>query len=376
MLSFKQINLHKAEQATVLLGQALEGCTHTVSLITEPFTIAGNITGLPRGSKSIYDRSDTTKKVGPRAGIIFSKDINMTALEDHSNRDCAAALATIQGKRTLIVSVYLDINKQATPPWLINVVNLASTKQWPIIMGIDTNAHSCLYGPDTNNRGLDIEDFISSHHLQVENFGLAPTFEVRRGDNHIQTHIDVTLTRDLTCCVQNWHVSRDYNGSDHNTILFQLADPDQEQVKIRPWNTADWKSFTESLRLADYKVPDNISMKKLDRLVQRMYAVLDQALDIACPLTTVTGKIHGSMWATEKHAVAKARVSSLYKKATASKKGPDWATYKKADRECAKKTKTDRGENIRNACKVRRTWPPSSDWHRDRSIGKLILYVK
>ena len=88
MLSFRQVNLRKSEQASVLLGQELEGAHGTVCLVTEPFSTARHITGMPHGVASIYDKSH---KLGPRAGILFSKDLVITALETHCTRDCAAA---------------------------------------------------------------------------------------------------------------------------------------------------------------------------------------------------------------------------------------------------------------------------------------------
>ena len=196
MLSFTQLNLHKAHQATILLARSLEECSQQIVLATEPYTFDGKIAGMPMGTKSVYARSKT-KGLAPRAGIISSMDVKLTAMDNWCNRDCAVALARIGGRQTMLVSLYLDIHLEVRPSWLEDLMNMAEQKGFPILMGIDSNAHSTMFGTSNNNRGNDLEDFILQHGMNVENVGLTPTFETRRGDKNIATHIDVTLSRDL-----------------------------------------------------------------------------------------------------------------------------------------------------------------------------------
>ena len=86
-------------------------------------------------------------------------------------------------------------------------MEMISNKNFPLIMGVDSNAHSLLYGPDTNARGTALEDFILQYGLKVENLGTAPTYEIQRGSKRVQTHIDVTLSRGLPNCLENWRVN-------------------------------------------------------------------------------------------------------------------------------------------------------------------------
>ena len=233
MLSFIQSNLHKSDLATTLLGQQLSGQSQVITLITEPHTTAGRITGMPRGTTVVSDRTIQPGQPGPRAGIVASRDTNIHSLDRWCSRDCAAAMAKLHGKQTVIASIYLDINKPAVPQWLEDLLLMASNKKYPIILGVDSNAHSSLYGPDNNARGDAFEDFIMQHCLEVHNSGNAPTFETMRGPRHIQTHIDVTLSRDLHFNLDGWRVDRSYNASDHNTIHFQAPPqpPGQHQDK-------------------------------------------------------------------------------------------------------------------------------------------------
>ena len=92
MLSFVQLNLHKAEQASVLLGQGLQDRSRCISLMTEPFTVQHCITNMPKGVKLIYAKSTSASL---RAAILASKDLTITALDSHCNRDCAAGITTV-----------------------------------------------------------------------------------------------------------------------------------------------------------------------------------------------------------------------------------------------------------------------------------------
>ena len=47
------------------------------------------------------------------------------------------------------------------------------------------------------------------------------------------TCIDVTMTRDMDDKITNWWVDQAYNGSDHNTITFEIKAEKQEEIKSR-----------------------------------------------------------------------------------------------------------------------------------------------
>ena len=80
------------------------------------------------------------------------------------------------------------------------------------------------------------------------------------------------MSRDLPSPVLQWRVDRSYNASDHNNILFQYeTNTTSTKQKIRPWSRADWPLFTNTLSNTDFKLPEVMSMKKLDKLVQQTY---------------------------------------------------------------------------------------------------------
>ena len=93
-----------------------------------------------------------------------------------------------------------------------------------IIIGADTNCHSNLFGEDTNKRGRDFEEFVIENALAIENVGT-------------------------------------YNGSDHNTITFEIKTEKQEEIKSRNWDKGDWPMFTQKLKYVDFHEPETMTEK-------------------------------------------------------------------------------------------------------------------
>ena len=327
-----------------MLGGELGGCKETIVLATEPYTYNNVIAGMPNGTKTVYARTGNNGRA-PRAGIIASLDVKLTAMDSWCNGDCAVALMKIGGQNTVVVSLYLDIKSSVQPDWLDDLMAMIDKKGYPVIIGVDSNAHSSLFGPDNNARGNDFEDFVLQYGLNIENIGTKPTFEIRRGNQLVQTHIDVTLSRGLSAsAIRNWRVSQDYNASDHNTILFEIYSKKPEPELVRPWGKADWPLFKQTLSNANYRIPQDMSMKKLDQLVDRTYTLLEGALDAACPIIQVQPKIGNSHWATEKHDKGKSRVNDLYKKAKKTGSQADWDAYKLADKEFKRMCRNDKNK--------------------------------
>ena len=178
MLSFIQINLHKASEATSILGREMgQNKKQTLAFIMEPHTVAGRIVGLPGGTDTVYSTGADNGREPARAGLAASRDLRLTKLDSLCTRDCAAGMAHLKGRRTLVVSAYFDIKKPTVQPWLEKVVSFADSKKVPLLLCADTNAHSSLYGPDNNRRGDKLEDFLLQHGLEVHNTGGTPTFE-------------------------------------------------------------------------------------------------------------------------------------------------------------------------------------------------------
>ena len=116
------------------------------------------------------------------------------------------------------MSVYCDININMVPQELINLLD--DKKGCDIIIAMDANAHSHLWGSkDNNTRGDMIEEFIFCYNLTISNKGRQPTF-IARGANTI---IDITLcSSNMIGNINKWKVDTRDQLSDHRRITFRL----------------------------------------------------------------------------------------------------------------------------------------------------------
>ena len=76
----------------------------------------------------------------------------------------------------------MDITKPVEQDFINNILTFAENKNIQLIIWIDTNCHSKLFGESTNKRGLDVEELIIQSGLDVENLGTEPTYETIRGN--------------------------------------------------------------------------------------------------------------------------------------------------------------------------------------------------
>ena len=66
----------------------------------------------------------------------------MAEISELKHRDLTADLVTLEGKKTVIISVYLDITQDPAPEHLIKAINYCKQKRFSILIGMDSNAHS------------------------------------------------------------------------------------------------------------------------------------------------------------------------------------------------------------------------------------------
>ena len=93
--------------------------------------------------------------------------------------------------------------------------------------------------------------------------GRIPTFESKNG----KSIIDVTLSYKLPSNLDNWRVLRSYNGTDHNTIHYNLRGITINIPTHRLYNKANWEQFTQILRDSYINIPSEITECKLDKMV-------------------------------------------------------------------------------------------------------------
>ena len=146
-------------------------------------------------NKVLMQPSTSTKYIGghgnhPRTAIYTSKAMKAWYIESISHRDLTAIVVKINNRETLIMSIYLDSKLKVIQLWLTKAMAFASHRGYAILIGMDSNYHSELYGLETNKRGEHLEDFIGQYKLKAKNQGKTPTFEAAVGSSIV----DITLT--------------------------------------------------------------------------------------------------------------------------------------------------------------------------------------
>ena len=251
-IKFRQLNMHRAHAAAAILQSKVEN-NPAICMITEPCTAFNKVSQVPPNHCSV---PCTTLTERPRAAIFFPKDIPHVHLEQLSNNDCAVALLQTKQNKILLASIYLDYNGPVVPDWLNKLMAYCDRRKLPSILSFDCNAHSQLFGPETNDRGKIFEEFILQNNLMVENRGDTPTFHAFRRGQNIDTFIDVTLSKNMIP-LQDWRVhDLSFNGSDHHTITWSVPLLLNKRPLIRPWHKADWKVFTNHIDAYDFHVPE------------------------------------------------------------------------------------------------------------------------
>ena len=303
-MKVRQINLRKSFAATTLFASQLD--INTLGLLTEPYHYQNKICKLGYNFELF---PDTTQPSPPRAAILVPKCFQATFLPQLSTPD--ATVVFFKQQNLLVTSGYCDGKLPMIQEWLRKIIAYVDSKGCKVVFGLDSNAHSELYGEETDGRGEILEDFIFQHSLEVENRGNTPTFSTLRGASLATSFIDITLSRDVR--VVDWFVDESFNNSDHNTLKYEiLVSPDPPRL-VRPWKRANWTRFTRILASKTFHVPEVMSIKKLDKLVSSLYKNLNYALDKACPKRPAKSEESNLKWWNDKLTLESLKINKQYK---------------------------------------------------------------
>ena len=336
--NFIQLNMHRAFEASVELSHRLQN-KPAICMITEPCTTLNKICQIPPGMTCI---PSITLPERPRSAIFLPCNTPHVYLEQLSNRDCAAILLDTKCCKVLLVSIYLDYDLPVIQDWMEEVVQYATDKKLPLLMSLDSNAHTELYGPETNERGVVFEEFISNNNLLVENRGNKATYHAFRHGQPVSSHIDFTLTQGFVPLL-GWTVHDDeYNGSDHYTITWELQTEMEPLPMIRPWLKAKWDVFSDQISNYDFHLPTNFTTYKLDKLLDRWYQVVNTALDTACPKRQARPTPVELDWFGDDHKYMRARTKrkyQAYKRSSIAAKRKSFVRSKRAYRRACQRGK-------------------------------------
>ena len=164
------INLQKSKLATFKLNKR----DYNLVMITEPYTIRGNVALIDKQAGNVF----SARGENPRACIRIRADLNPWLVGEFTSRDICCVAFSVEGRLVYVASVYLDINLPAIPEEVRGLVDSCNRRGLPLLLGMDSNAHSHLWGcEETNARGEALEELIAGRNLTVMNTGTVPTFK-------------------------------------------------------------------------------------------------------------------------------------------------------------------------------------------------------
>ena len=316
-----QINLGRSSLALEVFNNKLKD-RECIGFIMEPYVAFKRVASRPLGYIVF---PEGIQEANPRAALFIPETIKCVGLPHLSNRDCQTALIYCLGKTVVVASIYLDgeEEEEVVPDWLHRIVVYAESKNFDVLMCLDSNAHSELFGSNTDRRGEHIEEFIFQYGLSVDNRGHIPTFQTSRGSSII----DITLSKRVD--VSEWKTMEGYNASDHNDIVFKIIADRVPGKDVRAWKDADWSEFTKILQSKTFSVPDRVTCKKLDKMVSFLYATLEEALDKACPIRKTKSRYKGSHWFSKVLERKQRKVKRQYDIAIRAPVEEEWDKYRR-----------------------------------------------
>ena len=232
-----QLNLHKSFKANSNMA-LLADPGPSIYLLQEPnFNKKHKLTGIPHQIKTF------TGGNCPRTAIAVTPELEAWAMPEYSNRDITTI--TIKGQDNIIFcSLYCDINENITSNTELVALELfcRTNPNVKLIIGADTNAHSELWGLETNQRGEQFENFLAPSRLELINTGHEPTYIVPGRNSY--TAIDSTFASfSIADQVSEWHVANAETYSDHKLIKFTLNFQADLPPPSRNFKKVDWQLF-------------------------------------------------------------------------------------------------------------------------------------
>ena len=293
-VKFLQLNLQHSKMAQITVGNWIDKQKDGlyICLCQEPYVYQNNALMQPRTSLKYIGGQGNH----PRTAIYTSEAIKAWYIESLSHRDLTAIVVNINRRETLILSVYLDSKLKVIQPWLTAAMTFANSRGYAIIIGMDSNCHSELFGLETNKRGEQLEDFIGHYNLRVENQGKIPTFQSAIG----RSIIDVTLSSKLSVSIKNWRVNTNPNFSDHNTIKYDLLVEQEDLPPTRKWIKMDWNDFRQTLKMDNIRIMDSMTSCRLEKCLEQWYTQVHNAIDKHCPKRKNKPKDKNNPWWTGK----------------------------------------------------------------------------
>ena len=323
-----QLNANKGVAPTSNIHKHISSLRNMfLYFIQEPRVRKHRIIGLPKDAQIMYKRVQGTI---PRTAVVGSKDLNLWLDPRFSTPDlttCVWLTGNKREQRFYVASLYLDINNTSVVfKELEELVSYCNQNNLPLLIALDSNAHSTIWGLETNPRGERLEEFIAANNLRVENKGKKPTF-VARGS---ETHIDLTLTLNMDN-VQDWEVEDVDMSSDHCRIKFNfISGTKRVAFRMRNLKDADWEKFTKKLDSFSDRVIPIWTAQTIELEMKAFMAHIEESLEYACKAKWVKPKHKRPHYWDENVTKSRAetrKAYNAYKRAHDNDKAQTWEKY-------------------------------------------------
>jgi hypothetical protein len=330
IINCKQINLHASVAPQGNLVQVLS-CLRGDYLVFmhEPYTFRGKITGCSGIPLHYYQSKDNV----PRAAIATS--LPMWLMTDFATPDlapCCFLTGVASCPEIVVASVYCDIKKNCFSPELKRLLQYCKDTLRPLVLGVDTNAHSHLWGCATNNaRGDIMEEHIFAHGLTIHNVGNQPTFASKIG----KSIIDVTMSMNIgdeEVQLSHWRIDPRASLSDHRCLEFQLSLGERPPVTGRCILRADWGIFRSKLEASIWNQPKLWSWDVIEEEALSFQTEVEEALEAACPTKIIKPKKINVYWWSDKLAHLRRECRKAERKKRLFPTAERWDSYVAARR--------------------------------------------
>ena len=310
--------------------------------LQEPYMWKGRCLGLPYACTKFHKKADRC-----RAAIVAPRGVDLWYMDQYSTTDLAVCTLKGKHKSIIIASLYCDITKYI-PQELQDLTQFCIQNNLDVIICADTNAHSTLWGSDSNNgRGDFFEDFLINTNLKVCNRGQSPTFLTCRAESII----DVTLASpNVSNLIKNWKVWEKLVFSDHRRIDFDL---DLSIVKSKPtrnYRKIDWDLFNKEMESKTWFPPFNWDPKLLDYHTNKFEKDIWKVLDTHYPLRVFKSKGRLPDWWSEEIEKLRRETRNAHNNARNSQTEEDWAIYKTTHIRYNRLIRKSRREQWRDYC--------------------------
>lgn len=304
VLNILQINLNRSKEATDVIE--VDGVD--IFIVQEPNANNGKVYGFNKYEFNCFYYM--APKQRPRATICVRKTIKAKLIPELTSSDFVTVEAqykdTDKERKILLCSVYLDITMSVKSQTLIKILEFAELYRYPLLMGMDSNAHNGIWNSQTTNaRGEALEEVINLFNLQIANSGSLPTFE-----SHVGTSIiDLTLFNlellHLGLDINNWLVDNDtYSFSDHKYIRYNIG------------NYSPILQFKRNIRNVDWALFRTVLEQKYKRAGSRAEEIEQSIISTLNEMKTLRkskSKKVWNLWTGELQA-EKVKLRKLYKK--------------------------------------------------------------